>query len=193
MPTVDYQLYAEAGDANVITQPTYVAAPWRLTGFVPGLAQSAEANKVWRQSAFMATALATFVSQQLGVDVLDDGNLSGFIANLISAVAIVARPARVVTSSATLNLSLADYRVGLSRSVAPAATTVNLPTGPSNGAEWVVEDLLGNFNAFPITFVAPGGTTFAVGGGTNYGFNEDFGSAKLAFYAANNKWTVRLS
>ena len=190
--TIDYQLFAEATDANVISQATYLGAAWRLTGFVPGLAQSAESNKVWRQAAFMSTALATFVSQQLGVNVLDDGNLSGFVSNLISAIGVTPRPSRVVTSSSTLSLSLSDYRVGLERSIAVMPMNVDLPSGAGNGQEFVVEDLQGNFNSAPITFIAPGGTSIATGG-TEYLFQEDFGSILFAFYATNNKWSVRVS
>lgn len=192
MSTVDYQLYAEADDANVVTQAVYVAAAWRLTGFVPGLAQSAEANKVWRQSSFMATALATFVSQQLGVDVLDDGDISTFVANLISAMGLTARPARVVTASATLNVAVSDYAVGLNRTTGLANMTVNLPASAQNGQEFVVDDLSFSFDAYPVTFAVPGGTTFS-GGGATYVVNERGATCLFRFYAATNQWKMIIS
>lgn len=83
MPEVDFLPYATQSTANVIDQPTYAAATWTPVGFGTGLAQSAEANKVWRQSSFVSAAIATLVSQQLNINVLDDGNLANFVAELL--------------------------------------------------------------------------------------------------------------
>jgi hypothetical protein len=189
--TVDYQLFAEAAGSNVVTQSVYLSAAWRLSGFTPGLAVSAEANKVWRQSSFMATALATFVSQQLGVDVLDDGNLSGFLANFISALGVTPRPARVVTSSATLNVSALDYFIGLNRTSGVSAMTINLPAA-GNGQEFVIDDLSLNSDTAPYTFIMPAGTTVA-GGQTEFLSAEKGGSYAFKFYSATNQWMVKVS
>lgn len=194
MSTNDYLPFAEAGGANVVTQATYLAGGWRLTGFLPGIADAAQANKVWRQASFMATSLATFVSGTLGVDALDDGNVAGFVANLIAAVGQTPRNARTISASTTVNMVASDYALGLDRSVGVVAMQINLPPSPVNGQEAVIDDLAGNFDSANVTLVpnvTPGGQTIA--GRANYVMNESRGSVTLRYYSASNKWSLNVS
>src|ERR1017187_8391447 len=86
MSTVQYIPFANTGGASVTSQAAYAtAAP---TGVVPGLADSALANKSWRQSSMFAAAVASFISATLGIDVLDDGNLAPLISNLTAAIQV---------------------------------------------------------------------------------------------------------
>jgi hypothetical protein len=68
--------FATGGGANVIDQATYTALAARLAGFVDGIAEPTEVNKVWRQSAFMAAMIGQFISDHALLDALDDGDLT---------------------------------------------------------------------------------------------------------------------
>ncbi|SQC91539.1 Uncharacterised protein [Cedecea neteri] len=51
--------------------------------FLPAVkASSAQVNKALRQTSFIAAALAQFVSDKSGQDVLDDGDIAAFLAKL---------------------------------------------------------------------------------------------------------------
>ncbi|MDI4919005.1 phage tail protein, partial [Salmonella enterica subsp. enterica serovar Lubbock] len=50
-----------------------------------GKASSAQVNKALRQASFIAAALAQYTASKSGQDVLDDGDLSGFIAKMSAA------------------------------------------------------------------------------------------------------------
>ncbi|EOF6231645.1 phage tail protein, partial [Salmonella enterica subsp. enterica serovar Muenster] len=56
-----------------------------LSGFTAGKASSAQVNKALRQASFIAAALAQYTASKSGQDVLDDGDLSGFIAKMYAA------------------------------------------------------------------------------------------------------------
>lgn len=86
MPVVDFIPYATGAGANVESQATYVADPTTAAGQAIGLARSAVFNKIWRQSAFMASVVANFVSEVLVIDVLDDGDLPTAITNFKNAL-----------------------------------------------------------------------------------------------------------
>lgn len=191
MATIDFRAFGTGLGANVIDQATYAAAVWLASGFQPGVAQSAQANKVWRQSAFMAAVLAQYISVQNGnVDVLDDGDQAALLAKLTSAIAIGAglRPARIVVSSAPLNVLLSDYRIGLNRSAGVAAMNILLPavTNANIGQEWVIEDLKGNLQGAPATVIPPVGT---ITDAANYVMTENKQSATFAYYGTN-LWSV---
>lgn len=86
MAVRDFLPFATGGGANVESQATYAADATTGTGFVTGVAASQKLNKVWRQSSFVSAAIAQFMLGALSVDILDDGNLSGFVANFIAAL-----------------------------------------------------------------------------------------------------------
>lgn len=78
--------FATAGGANVVTQAAYSAGGYRTDGFEAGVAESNKLNKVWRQSAFVASALADALVALVGGDVLDDGNVTVLRDKIISAI-----------------------------------------------------------------------------------------------------------
>lgn len=78
--------FAAGSGANVISQADYEALVALASGFQSGKASSAQINKVLRQSSFIAAALAQYVANKSGQDVLDDGDLNGFIAKLVSGL-----------------------------------------------------------------------------------------------------------
>ncbi|WP_434081910.1 gp53-like domain-containing protein [Escherichia coli] len=62
--------------------------PALISGFTAGKASSAQVNKVIRQASFIAAALAQFVSDKTQRDVLDNGDLPGFVELLGSGFAV---------------------------------------------------------------------------------------------------------
>lgn len=92
MAVIDYLPIAVAGGANVQIQADYAGSGPQLVGVVAGKAASAVNNKMVRQSSMMASALAHFISVQLGgADVADDGDLTALIALLTAAISIGAQ------------------------------------------------------------------------------------------------------
>lgn len=77
---VDFLPVATAVGANVESQADYDADASRTDGNQSGLANSALANKMWRQASMMTAAIANLISQRANVDVLDDGDLDALIA-----------------------------------------------------------------------------------------------------------------
>lgn len=88
--TVDYQPFAAGAGADVESQAQFLldlADPGQLqNGYVTGVANSAQFNKVARQSSMIATCVANFISQQLQQNVLDDGNVPALIINFTNAI-----------------------------------------------------------------------------------------------------------
>jgi len=86
MPTVDFKPLANGVGANVVNQAAYLVllGPGGALqdGYQSGTAESNQVNKTLRQSSMMAAGLATAVSEILGVDVLDDGDLTALVAKI---------------------------------------------------------------------------------------------------------------
>lgn len=189
MATNDFLPFATAVDADVMTQADYLAAAFRLSGFQNGIAVAEQLNKVWRQSAFMASVLGDFIAAQTGDDVPDDGDAAAMLALLSQAVVIGAgnRPARIVTSSANLDILLTDYRVGFARVAGAAALNATLPPGAAVGQSFKVGDLQGNAFAFPITVLPQGGQNIAQR--ANFVISVDRQWVEFA-YMGSNTWSV---
>ncbi len=86
MATNNFKAFALDPNANVMSQADWEALPTLLSGFTSGKASSAQVNKALRQSLFIASALAEFVSTTLNTDILDDGDINGFMSKLTSAL-----------------------------------------------------------------------------------------------------------
>jgi hypothetical protein len=82
----DFLPFGTSVGANVLDQASYAALPARTAGFSAGTAKSVELNKVWRQSAFIASVLAQFIADTTGQNVLDDGNAAALQAKLVTAL-----------------------------------------------------------------------------------------------------------
>ena len=81
----DFKTFATDRNANVMSQEEWEALPALLSGFTAGKASSAQVNKVIRQASFIAAALAQYTANKSGLDVLDDGDLNGFISKMGTA------------------------------------------------------------------------------------------------------------
>lgn len=84
--TNDFVTFAAAAGANVMAQADYLAMPALLTGFAAGVAQSAQLNKVWRQSSIMSAVVGQFICDQTGQNATDDGTTTTLLANFKTAV-----------------------------------------------------------------------------------------------------------
>ncbi|MCR6183402.1 hypothetical protein NU286_08620 [Escherichia coli] len=86
MATNNFKPFALDPNANVTSQADWEALPALLSGFTAGKASSAQVNKAIRQATFIAAALAQYTANKSGLDVLDDGDVSGFIAKMTTAL-----------------------------------------------------------------------------------------------------------
>jgi hypothetical protein len=116
--TNDFLVFAGAGGSNVITQAQYLALLAETTGFQSGIASSAQANKVWRQSSIMSSMIGQFIADKSGNNATDDGTTATLEANFIAALQAVT----FVKLNATLNLYVnpstgLDTNVGTSPSL----------------------------------------------------------------------------
>lgn len=82
MAANDFLPFATGGGANVIDQPTYAGSSVVGTGFQSGIADSRYLNKVWRQSSFIASCLAQYMANTLGVAIIDDGVVANMLAHM---------------------------------------------------------------------------------------------------------------
>lgn len=79
MPTVDFLPIATDPGANVESQADFAGSGHQVDGFTTGIAISTQLNKCWRQPSTFSAVLANLISEVLGVDVLDNGDISGLI------------------------------------------------------------------------------------------------------------------
>lgn len=92
MATSDFLPFATGAGSNVISQATYASLTAQQTGFQAGVANSAQLNKVWRQSSIMAAVLAQFSVDLTGQNAVDDGTLATLLANLKAAIRLQGTP-----------------------------------------------------------------------------------------------------
>lgn len=99
-------------------------------------------------------------------------------------------PTRVITTSGVFEMELTDAAVGLARTSSPAASNTTLPATTNDGQEYAIEDLVGNFNAYPVTVLAPSDYTIAGEGQvvlnvdrqcTYFRYYSDFGGFSVKF------------
>lgn len=140
----DFKAFATDRNANVMSQEEWEALPALLSGFTAGKASSAQVNKVIRQASFIAAALAQFVSDKTQRDVLDNGDLPGFVELLGSGFAVEylsrKNPFGDIKSDGTVKTALENLGLG-------TAATKNVGTGSgqipdmssfSSGSGWQV-------------------------------------------------------
>lgn len=121
------------------------------------------------------------------------------LANLLTAGQMAAmqqtgvlNPTRIVTASGAFVMTNADAGggVGLNRVSAPAPSSTTLPTSPSQGPIYAIEDLAANFHQYPVTVSAPAGMTFPNGAGSVV-LNVNGQCAYFRYYGSNI-WSVKL-
>lgn len=80
MAVNEIKAFANADNANVVTQAEWEGLDALEHGFISGKASSAQVNKALRQASFVAAALAQNLADSSGEDVLDDGDVTGLAA-----------------------------------------------------------------------------------------------------------------
>lgn len=94
MPAVnEYLAWATGAGANVEDHADFAVDPSLLSGFGAGVARSAPANTLWRQSSVAAAALAQKIVDVTGTSMLDDGSVPNFKAGLSAMLAAVSQAA----------------------------------------------------------------------------------------------------
>lgn len=188
MATNDFLPFAGGAGANVLTQAAYVAqAALRSNGFSAGTAQSAQLNKVWRQSSIMAAALAQMISDNTGADVLDDGTTAAILGNLKNAVAGRLIGVQVFTANGVYTPTAGTKSVvveavggGGSGGGAPATTSGQASAGAGGGAgAYAKGRFLSGFSGVAIT-VGAAGAAASAGGNGNAGGTSSFGALMSA-------------
>ncbi|EEU1328054.1 tail fiber protein [Escherichia coli] len=155
----DFKAFATGKNANVMSQEEWEALPALLSGFTAGKASSAQVNKVIRQASFIAAALAQFVSDKTQRDVLDNGDLPGFVELLGSGFAVEylsrKNPFGDIKSDGTVPTALENLGLG-EGSALPVGVPVPWPsaTPPTgwlkcNGAAFSAEEYPELAKAYP--------------------------------------------
>lgn len=128
----DFLVFSGASGANVVAQSEYAAQTWQQAGFSSGIAQSAQMNKVWRQSSIMAAVLAQFIVNQSGQPAIDDGTTTTLLTNFQEAINVLI--ASGITSGSNANGYWREYpdgfieQWGAAASVPPnSGVTIELP------------------------------------------------------------------
>lgn len=167
MPTIDFKPVANGVGANVESQAAYVAdlAPGGALehGFQQGRVDSDRFNKPLRQSSMFAAALATFISQGLAADVLDNGDLPALTSLLTDAV-FPAYAVHQLVGGSPLDQS-AKFIAALSGAPSSQIITLpaksvlaNVPSGANQFAGWRGQGML----ATTVTSFTADGPVFLV-------------------------------
>ncbi|NAQ62046.1 tail fiber protein, partial [Escherichia coli] len=133
----DFKAFATDRNANVMSQEEWEALPALISGFTAGKASSAQVNKVIRQASFIAAALAQFVSDKTQRDVLDNGDLPGFVELLGSGFAVEylsrKNPFGDIKSDGTVQTALEN--LGIKNASTTQVGLVRLTSSRVSGAE----------------------------------------------------------
>jgi hypothetical protein len=95
--------------------------------------------------------------------------------------------ARVITVSGAFTIGATDGDIGLQRTLSPAASSATLLANAPNGKKFCIQDLARNFNPYPVTITAPGGTT--IGGAASVVLNINGQSGCFTYYSAQTNWS----
>ncbi|MFY2843559.1 gp53-like domain-containing protein [Achromobacter ruhlandii] len=170
MATNELLQFATA-NTNILTQAEYAADAQRTSGNVPGVARSKLVNKAARQAAFVTAMIGQFIANKGGVDVLDDADVPGLVADFILALNATSQglisttaQAQALTSDTTLvsPKKLDDAFMGANQSLGTNTFFQKLPGGlliQGGNINSATADFL---VTFPIAFVAPPITVSAV-------------------------------
>lgn len=158
---VDYLPIAAAGGANVDSQVDFAGSGYQTDGFTSGEAISKQLNKCWRQSSMMAAAWANVISQTLNQNVLDDGNLSALITQILDTIADLASTVGapkvvIVTPSTTpvFDCTVANPLISVfSLAMSAGSVTSSTFNGVQAGQKVIL--MIDNTTGFNQNFVSP--------------------------------------
>ncbi|MFC3638237.1 hypothetical protein ACFONL_12785 [Camelimonas fluminis] len=133
--------FAVAPSANVMTQAAYAGLTARAGGFVSGVAQSEQLNKVWRQAAFVAAMVGQYTANNSGEDVLDNGDVDTFEENFALAIAATAVGSLPFATAAEVLAATLANKVISPKTIAPAVQS----------GKWNYAIAAGTANALTVT------------------------------------------
>jgi hypothetical protein len=178
--------------ANVLSPDDWIAAATRQLGFQAGVANSAQANTIWRQLAFVAAMIAQFTADNTPADVLDDGDLATFEGNFKTAILRLAqrpdtplRPYLLAANSMSV-VTPPDYPQTGDTYIVPAAATDDWEDQDHSVAQWTGLDWI--FVDFPVGSVIPVTDTLDIAQRTADGWRSAF--ATLAEAAEGTSKTL---
>lgn len=132
------------------------------------------------------TQILALINQYIvsnGQGLINGPILNQILTAIVGLFTNSAPAARIVTLSTNMTMLASDFRVGFQRTLNLATTQVQL-IAIAVGDEVVIQDLSGNFNAYPVTILPPAGNTFS-GGRTSYVMNQNNQTARFAYYGSN--------
>jgi hypothetical protein len=190
MPTIDYLPVATAIGNNADSQVNFAGSGYQTLGFQTGIALPQQANKIWRQTSMMCAALAHFISNVLGINVLDDGNLTTLTTNLTNAITAGAGTPPTFQTNGVNNAlqNLLNLVAGTNITLANAGGAVTIsaaaftpPAFQTNGSPNAVQTLLNLIAGTNMTLVAGGSGQVTINGPTlpkvvNSGSNKNLAS-----------------
>lgn len=138
------------------------------------------------QGAVLAATGGPFFWQSIADNNTTDPDAGG--AGWVALTA--AGPVRVITASGAFVINDNDVSIGLARTSSPANSSSSLPAAPVNGREIWIEDLVGNFAAFPVLISPTGGKSIA--GLPSFTCNVNRQCARFKYYDAANVWSLRV-
>lgn len=201
MATNDFLPFAGGAGANVIDQPTYAALTALLAnGFSSGTAQSAQLNKVWRQSSIAAAILAQFIVDSTGQNATDDGTTATLLANLKAAVRAQSlglvgsmRNGKASVTAASASLAFTADQVvvaaslsGLNYVIPSFNKTVNLATTGAGGMDTGTAPVSGYVALYAIYNPATGASALLATNATSAAAPTIYGGANMpAGYTAS--------
>jgi hypothetical protein len=112
---------------------------------------------------------------------------AGTMASMLQST--TASTARIITLSGVFTMTTADDAIGLQRTTALAPSSTTLPSGTAIGQEYSIEDLVGNFQAYPATVNAPAGQSISNLSSVVLNVNRQAGVFR---YYGSNIWSVKL-
>jgi hypothetical protein len=184
----DFKPFATGSGANVMSQTDWEALPALLAGFQSGKASSAQINKAFRQSSFIAAALAQFIADTNGTDVLDNGNFSDIVLKLKSAISTASTGrllnVRTFTSSGTYTPTAGTKFVvvevqgggGGSGGVPATGSSSVAASGAGGSGAYAKAYITSGFSGVSVTVGAGGAAGTSGGGDGGTGGTSSFGS-----------------
>ena len=140
----DFLPFATGGGANVLSQSAYAALSAVSTGYQSGVANSAQMNKTWRQSSIMAAVIAMLINNNAGQAAVDDGTTATLLANLTTAISVIARQNPVLTDTGTANTYVVANAAAFTAYPTSSGLTIDVSIANTNtGASTLNVDGLG--------------------------------------------------